>query len=71
VVARRFVAELEPAARRDLLRVLTSPSALRADVIRQFHEAREPGHGRNSWGLLEEKKTGGAGELLPPHGGIG
>lgn len=25
-------------ARRDLLRVLTSPSNVRADVIRQFHE---------------------------------
>jgi hypothetical protein len=36
--AARFVAELEPAARRDLLRVLTSTSEVRADVIRQFHD---------------------------------
>jgi hypothetical protein len=36
--AQRFVAELEPSARRDLLRVLTSSSEVRADVIRQFHE---------------------------------
>jgi hypothetical protein len=32
------LAELPPGARRDLLRVLTSPSNVRADVIRQFHE---------------------------------
>jgi hypothetical protein len=31
-------AKLSPAARRDLLRVLTSDSRVRADVIRQFHE---------------------------------
>jgi ACT domain-containing protein len=38
--AHRFVAELSPSpgARRDLLRVLTSSSEVRADVIRQFHE---------------------------------
>jgi hypothetical protein len=29
---------LGPAARRDLLRVLTSPSDVRADMIRQLHE---------------------------------
>jgi hypothetical protein len=29
---------LGPAARRDLLRVLTSPSEVRADAIRQLHE---------------------------------
>jgi ACT domain-containing protein len=29
---------LSPAARRDLLRVLTSDSRVRADVIRQLHE---------------------------------
>jgi HEAT repeat protein len=29
---------LSAGARRDLLRVLTSPSDVRADVIRQFHE---------------------------------
>ena len=36
--ARRYIAEIEPAARRDLLSVLTSSSEVRADVIRQFHE---------------------------------
>lgn len=30
--------DLAPGVRRDLLRVLTSPSNVRADVIRQFHE---------------------------------
>jgi ACT domain-containing protein len=34
----RFVAELSPGARRDFLRVLTSSSEVRADVISQFHE---------------------------------
>ncbi len=32
------LADLPPEARADLLRVLTSPSNVRADVIRQFHE---------------------------------
>jgi hypothetical protein len=36
--ARTFVAELSPGARGDLLRVLTSSSEVRADVIRQFTE---------------------------------
>jgi ACT domain-containing protein len=30
--------EIGPGARRDLLRVLTSSSEVRADVIRQFHQ---------------------------------
>ena len=34
---------LPEGARRDLLRVLTSPSNVRADVIRQFHERGEEG----------------------------
>jgi hypothetical protein len=34
----RVADALGPAARRDLLRVLTSPSEVRADVIRQLHE---------------------------------
>jgi hypothetical protein len=34
----RVADALGPAARRDLLRVLTSPSDVRADVIRQLHE---------------------------------
>ena len=36
--AARLADALGPAARRDLLRVLTSPSQVRADVIRQLHE---------------------------------
>jgi hypothetical protein len=36
--AARLANALGPAARRDLLRVLTSPSEVRADVIRQLHE---------------------------------
>ena len=39
--AHRFVAELLPGAIRDLLRVLTSTSEVRADVIRRFHERRK------------------------------
>lgn len=38
--AQTFVAALDPAARRDLFRLLTSSSEARADVIRQFHERR-------------------------------
>lgn len=33
-----YVGRLSPGVRCDLLRVLTSPSNVRADVIRQFHE---------------------------------
>jgi hypothetical protein len=36
--AARLADALGPAARRDLLRVLTSPSEVRAHVIRQVHE---------------------------------
>jgi hypothetical protein len=36
--AARIAEALGPAARRDLHRVLTSPSEARADVIRQLHE---------------------------------
>jgi hypothetical protein len=36
-------AELPFPARRDLLRVLTSDSRVRADVIRQFHERGDEG----------------------------
>jgi hypothetical protein len=36
--AARLAVALGPAARRDLLRVLTSPSEVRADVIRELHE---------------------------------
>jgi hypothetical protein len=36
--AARIADALGPAARRDLHRVLTSPSEVRADVIRQLHE---------------------------------
>jgi hypothetical protein len=34
---------LSAGAQQDLLRVLTSPSHVRADVIRQFHERGEDG----------------------------
>jgi hypothetical protein len=34
---------LPAGARRDLLRVLTSPSNVRADVVRQFHERGDEG----------------------------
>ena len=34
----RPLADLPPEARAELLRVLESPSDVRADVIRQFHE---------------------------------
>jgi hypothetical protein len=39
----RRLRHLPVGARRDLLRVLTSPSNVRADVIRQFHERGEDG----------------------------
>lgn len=35
--------ELSPKAQRELLLVLTSPSNVRADVIRQFHERSKDG----------------------------
>lgn len=35
--------QLSAGARADLLRVLTSPSDVRADVIRQFHERGDAG----------------------------
>jgi len=38
-----YLVHLSAGARQDLLRVLTSPSHVRADVIRQFHERGEDG----------------------------
>jgi len=38
-----YVSRIPPGARADLIRVLTSPSNARADVIRQFHERGEDG----------------------------
>jgi hypothetical protein len=35
--------DLPDGARRDLLRVLTAPSNVRADVIRQFHDRGDEG----------------------------
>jgi ACT domain-containing protein len=35
--------DLSPGARADLLRVLMSPSNVRADVVRQFHERDDKG----------------------------
>ncbi len=37
----RRLRRLPASVRADLLRVLTSPSHVRADVIRQFHERRD------------------------------
>jgi hypothetical protein len=37
------VRDLPDGARRDLIRVLMSPSNVRADVIRQFHERGDAG----------------------------
>lgn len=37
------LANLPDGARRDLLRVLESPSKVRADVVRQFHERGDDG----------------------------
>ena len=39
----RRLRRLPPGARRDLLRVLESPSNVRADVVRQFHERGDDG----------------------------
>ena len=39
----RELRRLPPGARADLLRVLTSPSNVRADVVRQFHEREDAG----------------------------
>lgn len=41
--AYRRLRRLPPGARADLLRVLTSPSSVRADVVRQFHERGDAG----------------------------
>jgi len=38
---RQLAEDLGPGSRRDLLRVLTSPDNVRADVIRQFHQRGE------------------------------
>jgi hypothetical protein len=38
---RQILADLGPGARADLLRVLTAPSRVRADVIRQLHERKD------------------------------
>jgi hypothetical protein len=42
-VGESYFADLPPAARRDLLRVLESDDRVRADVIRQFHERGDHG----------------------------
>jgi hypothetical protein len=39
----RRLRRLPPAVRADLLRVLESPSGIRADVVRQFHERGDDG----------------------------
>ena len=39
----RIVRRIPPSVRADLLRVLTAPSHVRADVVRQFHERGDDG----------------------------
>jgi hypothetical protein len=48
--------ELPPRARADLLRVLTSPAHVRADVIRQFYE--RPGKREMAEVLLLSRRQG-------------
>jgi ACT domain-containing protein len=43
VDAQELLKRLPPGARCDLLRVLESPSKVRADVVRQFHERGDEG----------------------------
>ena len=50
----RLADALGPAARRDLLRVLTSPSEVRADVIRQLHERPDRQEMADFLNFLEE-----------------
>jgi len=49
------LAQLSAGARSDLLRLLTSPSNVRADVIRQFHERGDEG----MVGVLSELEADG------------
>jgi hypothetical protein len=55
---------LGPAARRDLLRVLTSPSEVRAGVIRQVHERPDGQELADLLVFLEEGALGGRIEEL-------
>jgi hypothetical protein len=43
VTVAQSVRDFPAGARRDLLRILSSPSRVRADVIRQFHERGDDG----------------------------
>ena len=52
--AARLADTLGPAARRDLLRVLTSSSEVRADIIRQLHERPDAQEMADLLILLEE-----------------
>ena len=56
----QLLRRLSPGARRDLLRVLESPSNVRADVIRQFHE-------RGDKGMVEVLAELEADELMRRH----
>jgi hypothetical protein len=53
----RWMSQLSDGARRELIRVLISPSNVRADVIRQFHE-------RGAEGMVEVLTELEADELL-------
>jgi len=52
------VRDLTPDACRELLLVLTSPSHVHADVIRQFHE-RGKGRGKTTGGSSSAKRCPG------------
>jgi len=54
--AERFLEEIGPGARHELLRVLSSPAEVRADVIRQFFDREGGGEMAELLMLLEERE---------------
>ncbi len=54
--AERFLEEIGPGARRELLRILSSPGDVRADVIRQFFHRKGGGDMAELLILLEERE---------------
>jgi len=54
--AKRFLDEIGPGARRELMRVLDSPAEVRADVIRQFFHRKGGGEMAELLILLEERE---------------
>jgi len=61
---RQLAEDLCPGGRRDLLRVLTAPDHVRADVIRQFHERGDEDM-VDLLVLLEEQEWSVKGVTLP------